>query len=102
MWLHSQKWPPARCRRQEQSVLKDTTMADTEERHDAIRTKYADILNCGFEFNDGWLTIADDMLDDMVRRVEAAGHARSALEIRQVKEKYGTLRCYYRAPVDLE
>lgn len=67
-----------------------------------LREQFSDILSCGFEFDHGWNCLVKNMLLDMIDVLEKAGFSRSDLKIRQIKEKFGTLRCYYSAPIDLE
>jgi hypothetical protein len=53
----------------------------------------------GVECGPGWAGLVGRLLDDMATIVRPTGRK---LEISQVKEKFGTLRCYWSGPFDGE
>lgn len=66
----------------------------------AIREQFKDVLSCSIDVGDGWHALVSDMLFDMTNSVKAAGFPRDHLRVTSIKEKYGTLRCYYDAPLN--
>lgn len=76
-------------------------MSDLQESE--LRERFADILDCGFEFGSGWNLLVENMFLDMIKALKKAGYSRRVLRINQIKSKFGTLRCYYQvdAPVSL-
>lgn len=72
-----------------------------EAQRQALYDKHAELLQCGVECGQGWFALIDDMLSEMTQRMQSAGVGLGELHIRQIKEKFGTLRCYYAAPVNL-
>jgi hypothetical protein len=74
----------------------------TEDPYCQLMKDYGDVLKGGAEYGPGWIQLVRRMLDEMIGALKAAGFQRADLRIMQMKEKRGTLRCYYRAPLDLE
>jgi hypothetical protein len=74
----------------------------TEDPYRMLMQDYGDVLKSGAEYGPGWIPLVRRMLAEMIGALKAAGFQRADLRIMQMKEKRGTLRCYYRAPMDLE
>ena len=60
---------------------------------DELRTKYKDVLDCGFECLDGWLPLIQSVLE--VSRNRAQGEGLTDFKFLQIKEKFGGLRMYH-------
>lgn len=105
VWLHkiahvlNEESPPAEAGR---AAKPDMEFEMTEDPYRLLMQDYGDVLKSGAEYGPGWIPLVRRMLDEMISALKAAGFQRSALRIMQIKEKRGTLRCYYRAPIDLE
>jgi len=75
-----------------------------QERIEAIIAKYPRLFpngrpRCGFEVSNGWLSLIENLCSICVHHLE---HAKNLVEdpdypiqIAQIKEKFGTLRCYW-------
>lgn len=77
-------------------------MNENEKHEDSLRERFDDILDCGFEFGPGWNLLVENMFLDMIKALKKASYSRRVLRIQQIKEKFGTLRCYYDAPISLK
>lgn len=105
VWLHkiahvlNEESPPAEAGR---AAKPDMEFEMTEDPYRQLMQDYSDVLKTGAEYGPGWIPLVRDMLDEMISALKARGFQRSDLQIMQIKEKRGTLRCYYRAPIDLQ
>jgi len=62
-----------------------------------IEDKFPQLLRCGLEVNEGWLSLIWDMCEHLLASREAIGvpiSEENPLHFTQIKEKFGTLRAY--------